>query len=250
MVNCNPAINYQITRLLDYPMPTAVLLSGGLDSAVLVADEISRGDVQPIYIGSGLAWEPAERAIVARLLDAPSLRGRTPPLVSLSVDMRDVYKATHWSVTGDAPAYHTPDEDVYLPGRNIILLSKAGVFCAAAGIDRIVIGTLDHNPFPDATAEFRASIARTLSLGLAHDLRIEAPFAASSKADVIRKGIALGVPFEHTLSCMKPQVREVRGVREVLHCGTCSKCRERHDAFVEAGVPDPTVYESVAFTRK
>ena len=223
-------------------MPTAVLLSGGLDSAVLVADEASRGDVQPIYVGAGLAWEPAERAIVARLLDAPALRGRTRPLVSLSVDMRDVYKATHWSVTGDAPAYHTPDEDVYLPGRNVILLSKAGVFCAAAGINRIVIGTLDHNPFPDATPEFRASIARTLSLGLAHDLEVEAPFATSSKAEIIRKGIALGVPFERTLSCMKPAGEQ--------HCGTCSKCRERHDAFVEAGVPDPTVYESVAFTRK
>ena len=221
-------------------MSTAVLLSGGLDSAVLLADEASRGDTQPIYIGAGLAWETAERAIVARLLDSPPLRGRARPLVSLSVEMRDVYAATHWSVTGQAPAYHTPDEDVYLPGRNIILLSKAAVFCAAARIGRIVIGTLDHNPFPDATPAFRASIAQTLSLGLAHDLRIDAPYATSSKADVIRKGLALGVPFELTLSCMKPA-----GER---HCGTCSKCRERHDAFVEAGVADPTVYDSIAFT--
>src|SRR2546423_1205917 len=191
-------------------MSTAVLLSGGLDSAVLLADEASRGDVCPIYVGAGLAWEAAERAIVARLLDAHPIRGRVRPLVSLSVDMRDVYAATHWSMTGQAPAYHTPDEDVYLPGRNIILLSKAGVFCAAAGIERIVIGTLDHNPFPDATPAFRASIAQTLSLGLAHTLRVDAPYATSSKADVIRKGLALGVPFEHTLSCMKPVVQEVR----------------------------------------
>ena len=227
-------------------MSTAVLLSGGLDSAVLLADEMSRvnGDldtVQPIYIGAGLAWEDAERAIVARLLDRAPLRGRTRPLVSLSVEMRDVYAATHWSVTGQAPAYHTPDEDVYLPGRNIILLSKAGVFCAAAGIGRIVIGTLDHNPFPDATPAFRASIAQTLSLGLAHDLRIDAPYAASSKADVIRRGLALGVPFEHTLSCMKPAGS--------THCGACSKCRERHDAFLDVGVNDPTRYASVEFTR-
>jgi 7-cyano-7-deazaguanine synthase len=155
--------------------------------------------------------------------------------------MRDVYAATHWSVTGQAPAYHTPDGDVYLPGRNIILLSKAGVFCAAAGLDRIVIGTLDHNPFPDATPAFRASIARTLSLGLAHPLEVDAPYASSSKADVIRRGIALGVPFELTLSCMKPAGQ--------THCGTCSKCRERHDAFLEAGVADPTTYASVEFTR-
>ena len=226
-------------------MTTAVLLSGGLDSAVLLADEASRAEphdaVQPIYINAGLAWEAAERAIVARLLASDALRDRTRPLAALSVDMRDVYAATHWAVTGDAPSYHTPDEDAYLPGRNIILLSKAGVFCAAAGINRVVIGTLDHNPFPDATPAFRASIAQTLSLGLAHDVRIDAPYAASSKADVIRRGLALGVPFDHTLSCMKP-------VGE-MHCGTCSKCRERHDAFVEAGVTDPTVYDSLAFTR-
>jgi len=226
-------------------MSTAVLLSGGLDSAVLLADEAARAahseNVQPIYIGAGLAWESAERAIVERLLASDLLRGRTRPLASLSVDMRDVYAATHWSLTGHAPAYHTPDEDVYLPGRNIILLSKAGVFCAAAGIHRIVIGTLDHNPFPDATPAFRASIAQTLSLGLAHALRVDAPYATSSKADVIRKGIALGVPFELTLSCMKPAGQ--------IHCGTCSKCRERHDAFLEADVTDPTTYASVEFTR-
>src|SRR4051812_16802363 len=100
-------------------MSTAVLLSGGLDSAVLLADEASRAIVQPIYIGAGLAWENAGRAVIGRLLDTPPLRGRVKPLASLAVDMRDVYAATHWSVTGQAPAYHTPDEDVYLPGRNI-----------------------------------------------------------------------------------------------------------------------------------
>ncbi|HET9830427.1 MAG TPA: 7-cyano-7-deazaguanine synthase [Vicinamibacterales bacterium] len=224
-------------------MQTAVLLSGGLDSAVLLADETSRSaePVTPIYVGAGLAWETAERAMIAWLLEHVSMRGNVRPLVSLSVDMRDVYAATHWAVTGNAPAYHTPDEDVYLPGRNIILLSKAAVYCAAANIGRIAIGTLDHNPFPDATPEFRASIAQTLSLGLAHPLQIDAPYATSSKADVIRTGLALGVPFEATLSCMKPA-----GTR---HCGTCSKCRERHDAFLDAGVVDPTAYDSVAFTK-
>jgi 7-cyano-7-deazaguanine synthase len=224
-------------------MTTAVLLSGGLDSAILLADEASRAaePVTPIYVGAGLAWEAPELAIVARLLDSAPLRGRVRPLASLSVDMRDVYTATHWAVAGKAPAYHTPDEDVYLPGRNIMLLSKAGVFCAAAHIGRVVIGTLDHNPFPDATPEFRSSIAQTLSLGLAHTLRVDAPYASSSKADVIRKGVALAVPFELTLSCMKPV--------GTVHCGTCSKCRERHDAFLDAGVPDQTTYDSVAFTR-
>src|ERR1700674_1962985 len=157
-------------------MATAVLLSGGLDSAVLLADEAARGEVQPIYVGAGLAWEPAERSIVEALLHSGALAGRARDLVTLSVDMRDVYAATHWAVKGTPPAYHTPDEDVYLPGRNIILLAKAGVYCAAAGIDRLVLGTLGHNPFPDATPEFRLTMARALSLGLACGLRIDAPY--------------------------------------------------------------------------
>src|SRR5437773_2004340 len=129
-------------------MSTAVLLSGGLDSAVLLADEASRGDVQPVYVSVGLSWEDAERDMGARLL---ARLPATRPLVSLRVDMSDVYAATHWAMRGEPPGYHTPDEDVYLPGRNIILLAKAAVFAAPARLDRIVIGTLEHNPFPDAT---------------------------------------------------------------------------------------------------
>src|SRR5262245_21795465 len=221
---------------------TAVLFSGGLDSAVLLADEAAQGaTIQPVYVSAGLAWEQAERAIVARLLGAPPLAGRVRPLVTLSVDMRDVYEASHWAMTGQPPSYHTPDEDVYLPGRNVILLGKAGVFAASAGLSRIVLGTLAHNPFPDATPEFRSAMARALSLGLAHDLEIDAPYAGTSKAEVVRRGAALGVPFELTLSCMSP----VDGG----HCGTCSKCRERHDAFVEVGVDDPTFYADERYVR-
>jgi 7-cyano-7-deazaguanine synthase len=238
-------------------MPTAVLLSGGLDSAVLVADEAASGAVQPIYVSVGLAWEAAERAMVSRFLASSSLEARgdrVRPLVSLSVDMRDVYAATHWAIEGRPPAYHTPDEDVYLPGRNVILLGKAAVFCAANHIERLVLGTLAHNPFPDATAEFRAAMARALSLGLAHDLQIDAPYAGMSKADVIRRGAALGVPFELTLSCMSPPQSAIKSanksaiksaicnLQSAMHCGTCSKCRERHDAFVDAELDDPTEY--------
>src|SRR5690349_3224576 len=100
---------------------SAVLFSGGVDSAVLLADEASRGEVQPIYVSVGLAWEAAERDVVDRLLAHPAVRGRVRPLAAIAVDMRDVYAGDHWAVTGRPPSYHTPDEDVYLPGRNIIL---------------------------------------------------------------------------------------------------------------------------------
>jgi 7-cyano-7-deazaguanine synthase len=243
---------------------TAVLLSGGLDSTVLLADEATRGEVQPIYVSVGLAWESGERAMVSRFLAHSRLGARVRPLVSLSVDMRDVYAATHWAMRGQPPAYHTADEDVYLPGRNIVLLGKAGVYCAAAKLDRLVLGTLEHNPFPDATPAFRAAMARTLTLGLAHDLRIDAPYSGSSKAQVVARGIELGVPFELTLSCMSPGIgkresgignRESRVASRIpnpetpRHCGLCSKCRERHDAFIELGVADPTEYEDQRYVR-
>jgi len=234
-------------------MSTAVLLSGGLDSAVLLVEEAAAGDVQPIYVSVGLAWEAAERAMVARFLGSAALQAhRVRPLVSLSVDMRDVYAATHWAMQGKPPGYHTPDEDVYLPGRNVILLGKASIFCAAAGLDRLVMGTLAHNPFPDATPEFRSAMAHALSLGLDHTLRIDAPYAGTSKADVVRRGAALGVPFDLTLSCMNPRPNP-GNPDSTIHCGECSKCRERHDAFVEVGVADPTQYasnENVAARRE
>lgn len=222
------------TRPAPAGASTAVLLSGGLDSAVLLADEASRGPVQPVYVRAGLAWEDGERAMVDRLLGAPPLAGRVPPVVELSVSVADVYSPTHWAFRGTPPAYDTPDEDVYLAGRNILLLTKAGVLCAKMGLDRIAIGPLAGNPFPDATPEFFESMERTLSLGLAHPVTIAAPFARMHKAEVIALGAALHVPFELTISCMNP-----KGAR---HCGACSKCRERHDAFAEAGIADPTEY--------
>jgi 7-cyano-7-deazaguanine synthase len=245
----NPQIpkssNPQIPKSSN-PQASAVLLSGGLDSAVLLVEEASRGEVHPVYVSAGLAWEQAERDAIARFLASGRVGPRVQPLVSLTVDMHDVYTAAHWSIQGRPPAYHTPDEDVYLPGRNIILLAKAGMYCAAARLERLVLGTLAHNPFPDATPEFRSAMARALSLGLAHTLRIEAPYAEISKAEVVRRGARLGVPLELTLSCMNPPGTGLRGsdgdLSPARHCGACSKCRERHDAFLEAGITDTTHY--------
>ena len=212
---------------------TAVLFSAGLDSAVLAASEARHGTVHPIYVSCGLAWEAEERAAVDRLL-ASAAFAPLAPLARLTFTVHDLYPATHWALRGEPPGFDTPDEDVYLTGRNIALLSKAGVYCGQHRIDRIAIGPLAGNPFPDATPEFFAAMARALSLGLDHQIEISTPFAAMHKSDVVRLGLELGVPLALTLSCMNPA--------NGTHCGRCSKCRERRDAFHEAGVVDPTAY--------
>ena len=226
-----------VTNRRKDAQPAAVLFSAGLDSAVLLAHAAAECRPRPIYIRAGLAWEHEERAAAARLLAAPPLAGSVEELVTLTVDMRDVYPAGHWAVRGEAPGFDTPDEDVYIDGRNLVLLAKASVYMARAGLTRVLLGPLAGNPFPDATPEFFAAMARALSLGLDAPIQIETPLATMHKADVIKLGLSLGVPFELTLSCMEP--------KDGWHCGRCSKCRERRDGFLEAGLKDPTQYREV-----
>ena len=211
-----------------------MLLSAGIDSVVLAAVEARAALVQPLYVSTGLAWEGDELAALETLLAKPPLAGRAMPLARLSFTVHDLYPSTHWALRGDPPAFDTPDEDVYLTGRNVALLSKAAIYCAQHDIGAIALGPLAGNPFPDATPEFFQAMASALSLGLAHNIAIETPFTTLEKSDVIRLGSELGVPLELTLSCMNPQ--------NGLHCGRCSKCRERRDGFAAAGIPDPTRY--------
>lgn len=215
---------------------SAVLFSGGLDSAVLLAGESNRFDtIWPIHVRAGLAWEAHEADAIQRLLEAPPLAGRVRPLSTLTIDMRDVYRPAHWAVTGHPPAFDTPDEDVYLEGRNVILVAKAALLCARLDVGRLALGLLAGNPFPDATSAFFTKMAEAMSLGLDRRFEIATPLANRRKEDVIRLGLTLGVPLAETLSCMRPA-----GGRQ--HCGRCSKCRERRDAFRAAAVLDETRY--------
>jgi len=213
---------------------TAILCSGGLDSAVLVAHEATMGIVQPVYIQCGFAWEPFEQEALRRLLEAPAFTERVRPIAVLDNPIGNIYPNTHWALRGIPPGYNTPDADVYLIGRNVLLLSKIGVYCALHCIQRIAMGPLKGNPFPDATPNFFESMGNTLSLGLDYQIDIIAPFASLNKAEVIERGIALSLPLELTLSCMHPD--------RFSHCGHCSKCRERLQAFKKAGLRDPANY--------
>jgi 7-cyano-7-deazaguanine synthase len=213
----------------------AVLFSGGLDSAVLLAQEAQHARVLPIYVSVGLAWERAEQEAADRLLEHLRSRGvDIRPMATLVLPIADVYPATHWAIRGTPPAYDTRDEDVYLVGRNVLLLSKAAILCARERIGRLALGPLAANPFPDAQPAFFAAMDQALALGLNHRVDIVRPFEAMHKDAVIALGRTIGVPFELTLSCMNPT--------GLVHCGACSKCRERQQAFAAAGILDPTSY--------
>lgn len=212
--------------------PLAVLVSGGLDSAVLVGLALrDRSAVHPIYVRSGLAWELTEREFLARFL-AELKSPRLEPLVTLDLPVTDLYQH-HWSLTGrDVPGNDSPDADVYLPGRNVLLLGKSIIWCHLHGVPGIALATLAGNPFPDATPGFFRAFEEVVNRAIGGRVRIETPFAGLSKAEVIRRG--RDYPLQHTLSCLRPS-----GDRQ---CGQCNKCAERRRAFAAAGVPDPTKY--------
>ncbi len=200
---------------------SAILWSGGLDSTVLLADELSAGRVvQPIHVRCGLAWEPAEARTMARLLALAPLAGRSEPVITVEVNAQHLYPADHWAVVGRPPVFSSPDEDIYLEDRNRLLISNAAVVCKQRGITRLLLAPLAGNPFPDATLEFFAEMADAMSETLGHPLDICAPYLALRKAEVAQRGMKLGVPMDLTLSCMNPTPDDG-------HCGACSKCRER-----------------------
>jgi len=213
--------------------PVAVLSSGGLDSAVLLIELARRtGRAVPLFVRAGHAWEDAERAALGRFLAAVA-EPKVAPVRDLAVPMADVYGA-HWSMTGQgSPGWNAPDEAVELRGRNLVLLSKALVVAAIEGWPTVAIGSLGGNPFPDATPRFFGALASAAAEALRAPLEIVAPYRELSKADVIRRGADL--PLELSLSCLHP-------TPDGRHCGDCNKCRERAEAFAEAGIPDRTVY--------
>ncbi|OAI40821.1 ExsB family transcriptional regulator [Planctomycetaceae bacterium SCGC AG-212-D15] len=213
--------------------PLAVLVSGGLDSAILLGEAIQqRPAVFPLYVRSGMAWESVEFEHLQRYLQAlacPVLR----PLHALELPVTDVYDREHWSLSGaGVPDAHTKDEAVFLPGRNVLLLSKALIWCHLRGVPELAMAPLGSNPFPDATPAFFASFVEVVNRAVDGDVRLWLPYASLHKAEVMQRG--RGLPLEMTFSCIRP-----RGGR---HCGECNKCAERRQAFADAGMQDPTPY--------
>jgi 7-cyano-7-deazaguanine synthase len=218
----------------DSAAPLAVLVSGGADSAVLLGEAAGRHPaVFPLYVRCGLYWEPVEldhlRGFLAAIA-SPVLK----PLALLDMPVADIYDA-HWSLTGKGvPGSDTPDDAVFLPGRNVLLLSKALLWCHLRGVPALAMAQLEANPFPDATPEFFRDYQDVVNRAVGGSVRVVQPYRGLSKAEVLRRGQNL--PLAWTFSCIWPAGGK--------HCGACNKCAERRHAFAAAGLPDPTPYSS------
>jgi 7-cyano-7-deazaguanine synthase len=160
-------------------------------------------------------------------------------LAVLELPMRPMY-GPHWSLTGrSVPSHRSADAAVYLPGRNLLLLSKATVFADRHGASAVAMGLLAGNPFGDATPAFLRQFAACAARALGRSMRILTPLRRLTKAALVRRHPTL--PFHLTCSCLQP-----RGLR---HCGRCNKCAERQHAFAAAGQPDPTDYVEPSNTQ-
>lgn len=218
-------------KLINYP--TAVLVSGGLDSAILLADMVNHKfpKVWPIFIQCGLYWEKTELQYLKKFINAlkaPNLG----ELVVLDIPVSDLYK-DHWSLTGiNVPDTESPDEAVFLPGRNVLLTAKSLLWCNLNQVKSLSLAVLESNPFPDATDSFFLGMEQAINESVSGNVKLLRPYAGMHKTDVLKLGKE--APLEHTFSCIYP----TNGV----HCGKCNKCAERKNGFINASMKDPTSY--------
>lgn len=212
---------------------SAVLVSGGLDSAILLAEMVEKQipKVYPLFIRCGLHWENTELAYLKKFTNAIKSKN-LENLVILDVPVGDLYK-NHWSLTAkNVPDLNTPDEAVFLPGRNVLLTAKALLWCNLNKVGSLSLGVLESNPFPDATDDFFRNITDTVNQSVLGNVKLIRPYAGMHKTDVLKSG--MNYPLEYTFSCIRP-------IND-LHCGKCNKCAERIKGFQQASIKDPTVY--------
>ncbi len=222
--------------------PALVLLSGGLDSSVLlhlVARRLHDGAVHAISFDYGQRHarelDCATRQAVAvgvtehRIVDASFLaelvRGGTS-LVRGGADVPDL---------ADVPEADRVQPPTYVPNRNMMLLSVAAAYAEASGIHDVYYGAQaqDEYGYWDCTSAFLNGLNAVFALNRHTPVTVHAPLMNQSKEDNVRLGLDLDVDFEQTWSCY-------RGGNSA--CGTCPTCVERLKAFAAAGMKDPLLY--------
>mgnify|MGYP001411179938 FL=1 len=219
--------------------PAVVLLSGGLDSATVLAIARDAGYAcHALSIDYGQR-HAAELAAAARL--AASLGAVEHRVIRLGLGDFGGSALTDASIAvPEAPTEGIPV--TYVPARNTVMLALALAWAEVLGARGIFIGVnaVDYSGYPDCRPEFIEAFERMANLATRAGVEgtrlvIHAPLQHLSKAGIIRRGTALGVDYGQTVSCYQAD--------EAGHaCGVCDACRLRRQGFAQAGIADPTVY--------
>jgi 7-cyano-7-deazaguanine synthase len=220
-----------------------VLLSGGLDSATTLAIALDEGfEAYAITFRYGQRHDQELKA-AARVAEALGVARH----IVLDIDLKSIGGS---ALTADiAVPKDRAESDItaeipitYVPARNTIFLSLALAWAEVLGADDLFIGVtaVDYSGYPDCRPEFIAAYERMANLATkaaveGHRLTVHAPLIDLSKAEIIRRGTALGLDYGLTRTCYDPSP-------EGLACGRCDSCLLRQKGFREAGLPDPTLY--------
>ncbi len=221
-----------------------VLLSGGLDSSTCMA--IAKKDGYELYALSFQYGQRHERELESARAIAKHFGAKEHMILRLELDRIGGSALTDESI--EVPENRDEDkmaEEIpvtYVPARNTILLSYALAYAEVKDADAIYIGAnaLDYSGYPDCRPEYYTAFEEVARLGTkrgveGRPIEIKYPLIDMSKADIIRTGMELGVPYELTWSCYKGGEKA---------CGVCDSCKLRLKGFREAGYEDPIEYEN------
>jgi len=224
------------------PKPASILLSGGLDSATVLAIARSEGFVchcLTVDYGQRHRVELEAAARVAEALGAATHRVVRLDLRTIGGSaLTDAISVPHGTEPGESGVPVT-----YVPARNTVLLALLLGHAEVLGAADLFIGAnaVDYSGYPDCRSAFLEAFERLAQLATVAGtegsirFRVRAPLLAMSKAEIIRRGVALGVDYSLTHSCYDP-------APDGAACGDCESCTLRRRGFAEAGVPDPTRY--------
>lgn len=213
---------------------TLLIASGGMDSTTMLHEYAGRIALAVTFnYGSNHNAREIECArYQCGILNIPLL------VVDLPF-MGELFKSSLLSGADAIPEGKYDDENMkstVVPFRNGIMLSIAAGIAESNGLKHLMMANHsgDHAIYPDCRPGFASAMSRAIEEGTYDRITLDTPYTGLSKADIARRGAELGVDYSHTYSCYKGGEK---------HCGRCGTCTERREAFIEAGVPDPTVYD-------
>lgn len=214
-----------------------VLLSGGVDSTVLLYSLIREYECYPLTIDYGQRHSKeciAARNVCEALNCNLLLRHK-----HLNFGVLRTLLPSSLTGKGEVPEGHYTEESMsstVVPGRNLIFLAIAAGYAEGLGAQSVAYAahSEDHYLYPDCRPEFVRAAQSVVYMSSGKRLSLLAPLLTTSKTDIVKLGAKLAVPFGSTWSCYEGGE---------VHCGKCGTCVERKEAFVKAGVPDPTEYE-------